>query len=169
MWDFWSGQEEIKVLDANITACMDKRELMRQYVGTGAWIDFTQGLDIRLLDDDDVADLNRMKIRGLHFAWDNPNDDLKASFERYASVARKKTKSGAWGTVYILTNYEKCTVAEHIKRALYRIEAVEALNYDPYLMIYDKPHAAPELRNLQRWCNNKRIFKTVKRFQDYTG
>ena len=29
--DFWNGQKEIRILDPNITACKEKRDLMRQY------------------------------------------------------------------------------------------------------------------------------------------
>lgn len=165
--DFWAGQKEIKVLDPNITACREKRDLMNQYAETGAWVDFTQGLDIRLIDDDDIADINRMKMRYLHFAWDNPGDDLKGKFERYAATTKKKTKSGAYGSVYILTNFEKCSVDDHVKRALYRIYTVDAMNFDSYLMLYDKPHAPAVLRAMQRWCNNKYIFRSCPRFEDY--
>lgn len=66
--DFWSGQKEIRILDPNITACKEKRDLMRQYKETGAVLDFTQGLDIRLLDDADIADINEMRLRNIHFA-----------------------------------------------------------------------------------------------------
>lgn len=66
--DFWNGQKEIRILDPNITACKEKRDLMRQYKETKALLDFTQGLDIRLLDDDDIADINVMRLRTLHFA-----------------------------------------------------------------------------------------------------
>lgn len=34
-------------------------------------------------------------------------------------------------------------------------------------MVYDKPHAPKEIRNLQRWCNNKIIFKSCPKFEDY--
>lgn len=56
--DFWNGQKEIRVLDPNITACREKRELMGQYKETGAQIVFTQGLDIRLINDADIADID---------------------------------------------------------------------------------------------------------------
>lgn len=39
--DFWNGQKEIRILGPNITACRDKRDLMRQYKETGAILDFT--------------------------------------------------------------------------------------------------------------------------------
>lgn len=100
--DFWNGQKEIKVLDPNITACKDKRDLMEQYRETGAIIDFTQGLDIRLLNDSDIDDINRMRLRTIHFAWDNPKEDLKPKFENFANGFRRKSNIGM---VYCLTNF----------------------------------------------------------------
>lgn len=160
--DFWNpgiGKDEIRILDPNITVCKEKRDLMRQYIETGAMLDFTQGLDIRLLNDDDIADINRMRLRTLHFAWDNPKDDLEAKFRNFAKGFRRKTNIGM---VYCLTNFNS-TMEEN----LYRIEVLSSLGFDPYVMIYDKPHAPQEIRDLQRWCNNKIIFKSCKRFEDY--
>lgn len=161
--DFWNGQKEIRILDPNITACRDKRELMTQYRETGARLDFTQGLDIRLLNDADMDDINHMRLRTLYFAWDNPDDDLKQKFADFSQNFRRKNP----GMVYCLTNYENVSVQEHIERALFRIYALRDLHYDPYVMVYDKPHAPKEIRQLQRWCNNKIIFKSCPRFEDY--
>lgn len=157
--DFWNGQKEIKVLDPNITACKDKRDLMAQYRETGAIIDFTQGLDIRLLNDSDIDDINRMRLRTIHFAWDNLKEDLKPKFENFANGFRRKSNIGM---VYCLTNFNS-TMEEN----LYRIYTLRDLGYDPYVMVYDKPHAPKEIRNLQRWCNNKIIFKSCPKFEDY--
>lgn len=160
--DFWTpetGKKEIKVLDPNITACKDKRELMRQYRETGCLLDFTQGLDIRCLNDDDIEDINRMKIKRLHFAWDNPKEDLEDKFRNFARRFKRNTNIG---TVYVLTNFNS-TMEEN----LYRIYTLRDLGYDPYVMIYNKPSAQKEIRHLQRWCNNKIIFKSVQRFEDY--
>ena len=164
--DFWNDQREIKVLDPNITACKDKRDLMKQYRDTGAVIDFTQGLDIRLLDDGDIEDINAMRLENIHFAWDNPNDDLGECFERYAKLAKHKPH-GKLGGVYILTNYGKSSVEEHIEKALRRVYKTMEIGYDPYVMIYDKVHAPKELRYLQRWCNNKRVIRKCPDFRDY--
>lgn len=160
--DFWTpelGKNEIKVLDPNITACREKRDLMRQYRETGVWIDFTQGIDIRLVNDEDIDDLNGMKIKMLHFAWDNPRDDLEGKFRNFAERYRKK---GHCKTVYVLTNYDS-TMEEN----LYRIYTLRDLGYDPYVMIYNKPEAPKDIRRLQRWCNNKIIFKKCRDFKDY--
>ena len=159
--DFWNGQKEIRILDPNITACREKRDLMRQYIETGALLDFSQGLDIRLLNDDDIADINLMRLRTLHFAWDNPEDDLESRFKNFAKGFRRKTKIGM---VYCLTNYNST-----IEQDLYRIYTLRDMGYDPYVMIYDKPHASKEIKSLQRWCNNKIIFKSTKKYEEYRG
>ena len=157
--DFWCGQKKIEVLDPNITACRDKRDLFRQYRETNAQIVFNQGLDIRLLNDYDIADINGMRIKDLHFAWDNPKDDLETKFRNFANGFRRKSNIGM---VYCLTNFNS-TMEEN----LYRIYTLRDMGYDPYVMVYDKPHAPKEIKMLQRWCNNKIIFKSCKRFEDY--
>ena len=162
--DFWNGQDEIRILDPNITACREKRDLMRQYRETGAMLDFTQGLDIRLLNGDDIEDINHMRLRTLHFAWDTPKDDLEGKFREFAKGFRRKSNIGM---VYCLTNFEDCSTKEHIERALFRVCLLRDMGFDPYVMIYDKPNAPEEIKDLQRWCNNKIIFKSVKRFEDY--
>ena len=160
--DFWNGQEEIKVLDPNITACREKRDLMGQYRETGAWIDFTQGIDIRLVNDADIEDLNGMKIYRLHFAWDNPKDDLEGKFRAFSE--KFSIKDFRRKVVYVLTNYNS-TMEEN----LYRIYTLRSWGYSPYVMVYNKPSAPKEIRALQRWCNNRIIFNTCKRFEDYNA
>lgn len=160
---FWTpdtGKKEIKILDPNITACREKRDLMRQYIETKCWLDFTQGIDIRMTNEDDIADLNRMKIKRLHFAWDNPKDRLEDKFRRFSECYRVKDYRRK--IVYCLTNYDS-TMEEN----LYRIYTLRDLGYDPYVMIYNKPDSPQEIRDLQRWCNNKIIFKKCQDFKDY--
>jgi len=159
--DFWNGQPEIKVLDANITACRDKRDLFRQYKETGAILDFTQGLDIRLLDDDDIADLREMRLGGVHFAWDNAKEDLRDKFAYYAKRG-KHNRHGHLGTVYVLTGYSST-----LDEDLYRIYTLRELGYSPFVMVYNKPAAPQELRDLQRWCNTFVIIRACPRFEDY--
>ena len=64
--------------------------------------------------------------------------------------------------VYVLTNYWS-THAEDLQRVYW----LRAHDYDPYVMIYDKPRAPKETRQLQRWANNKIIFRPCERFEDY--
>lgn len=159
---FYNGQPIIKVLDANITACRDKRSIFREYINTGAVIDFTQGLDIRLVDDDDIYDLGRMRIKRPHFAWDDPDVDLTLYFERFKARYRRKDP----GTVYVLTNFGNGSTEDHVEKALYRIEVLSSIGFSPFVMVYDRPNADPEILRLQRWCNNNKIFRSCD-YRDY--
>lgn len=160
MSEFWGGQKAIKLLDPNLLACPDREQLLRQLIKSRAWVDFTQGLDIRMVDKDCIQLLNQVRSKMLHFAWDNPREDLTAKFDwfRQTTEITDYRKLG----VYILTNYN----SSH-EEDLWRIYTLRDLGYSPYVMIYDKQHAPRQTRLLQRWVNNRIIFKSVPRFNDY--
>lgn len=160
--EFWRGQRTIKLLDPNLLACPDHMALLKQLVHSGAWVDFTQGLDIRLINEDNIRLLNRMKIKMLHFAWDNPREDLTGYFNRFnqlSSITDYRKKG-----VYVLVNFNST-----LEEDLYRIYTLKDLGFSPYVMVYDKPNAPEQIRRLQSWVNNKIIFRSnsAQRFEDY--
>lgn len=159
--EFWQGQKNIVLLDPNILACREHPELLQQLIKSKAYVDFNQGLDIRLTNEENIDLLNRIKVKEIHFAWDNAKDDLKPYFERYKELTMHKPHN-RYGTVYCLTNFGS-TMEEN----LYRIYTLRDLGYDPYVMIYDKPNAPREIKDLQRWVNNRFIFRSCERFEDY--
>ena len=142
-------------------ACREHMDLLRQLIDSCAYVDFTQGLDIRLTNEENITAINHLKLKEIHFAWDNPRDNLESKFEFYTRYAKHKPH-GKYGTVYILTNHGT-TMQEN----LYRVYILRDLGFDPYIMIYDKPNAPREIRDLQRWCNNRRIFRSCQKFEDY--
>lgn len=158
--EFWDGQREIKLLDANLLACPDHERLILQLAESRAYVDFSQGLDIRLVTPDNVALLNRVRTKAVHFAWDDPNVDLTAHFQRFLDLTN--IQNFRRRRVYVLTNYG----STH-EQDLYRVDTLRRMGYDPYVMIYDRPNAPQITRRLQRWVNNKRIFYTVPNFADY--
>ena len=158
--EFWDGQKHIELLDPNLFACKDKFELLDQLIESKAIVNFNQGVDIRFADEAVADKLNQMRIKRLHFAWDNPKDDLIPYFKRFTKAYKRKSSSTK--TVYVLTNFGS-TMDEN----LYRIYTLRDLGYDPYVMIYDKPNAPKEIKHLQRWVNNKFVFRKCERFEDY--
>lgn len=159
--EFWRGQKNISLLDPNLLACRDHPDLLQQLIDSKAHVDFNQGLDIRLTNEQNIDLINRIKVKNIHFAWDNAKDDLKPYFERYKALAKYKPH-GRYGTVYCLTNFGS-TMEEN----LYRIYTLRDLGYNPYVMIYDKPNASKEVRDLQRWVNSPYIFRSCNKFEDY--
>ena len=161
--EWWDGQKNIVLMDPNLLACRDHMELLEQLAASGAWVDINQGLDARLLTPQNIEVIKRIKIKEIHFAWDLMKNSKRVVrglnlWKRFG----KKNKHGSWGTVYVLVNFNT-TMAEN----LYRIYTLKEMGFDPYVMIYDKPSAPREIRLLQRWCNNKIIFKSTERFEDY--
>ena len=126
-------------------------------------MDFTQGLDCRLLNTDNIAAINRIRLKEIHFAWDTMAESAAVleKLRLYAALAKRKPH-GRFASVYVLTNHGTTHEED-----LYRVETLRGLNYDPYIMVYDRPNAPPITRQLQRWVNNKRVFRTVERFADY--
>jgi hypothetical protein len=153
-------EEEIKLMDPNLLACPDHERLIEQLIESRALVDFTQGLDIRLISRDNVSLLNKVRTKAVHFAWDNPDEDLTEYFRRFRELT--SIKSDRNRRVYVLTNYG----STH-EQDLYRVNTLRALGYDPYVMIYERPTAPRITRHLQRWVNNKRIFHSVSDFKDY--
>ncbi len=160
--EFWRGQKEIKLLDPNILACENYESLLKQLAESKARVDFTQGIDIRLTNPDNIELLNKIKVNMLHFAWDNPKQDLTKYFRRFSE--HTKIKSDRNKVVYVLTNYNST-----LEEDLYRIYTLRELGYSPYVMIYQKENAPKEIRRLQRWVNCRWIFRTVNKFEDYKG
>ena len=158
--EFWRGQREIKLMDANLLACPDHESLLLQLAKSRALVDFSQGLDIRLITRDNVALLNQVRTKAVHFAWDNPDEDLTRYFRQFlewTSIRNPRLRR-----VYLLTNYG----STH-EQDLYRVETLRQMGFDPYVMIYERPTAPPITRHLQRWVNNKRLFYAIPSFSDY--
>ena len=95
----------------------------------------------------------------IHFAWDNY--EFK-TYEKLKALRSLFRVDGRKLRVYVLTNFN--TTHE---QDLERIYKLKELDYDPYVMIFDKPHAPKQTRKLQRWCNNKYIFRACEKFEDY--
>ena len=157
---FWRGQKHIKLLDPNLLACPDWENLLGQLADSGAWVDFTQGLDIRLMTNKKAAAINKVKYSMLHFAWDNPADmGTLEKLKEYRSVWKGSQRNRS---VYVLTNFNSTHEED-----LYRVYTLRDIGYDPYIMIFDTPNALAKPRYLPRWVNNKQIFRTIKKFEDY--
>lgn len=163
--EFWRGQKNIVLCDPNLLACPDCESLMQQLIDSKAYVDFNQGLDIRLMTDKKANMLKQMKIKRLHFAWDNykDKDKILPKFQMFKDITEYNYSKL---TVYILTNFNTT-----LEQDLERIYTLRNMGYNPYVMVYDKEHtnSKDKVRKLQRWCNNRKIFRTVADFEKYDG
>lgn len=161
--EFWNGQKNIVLLDPNMFACREWKDLSQQLIDSGAWVDFSQGCDIRIMTEEKVEYIRRMKIKQIHFAWDRYEDREKiiTKFKMFQEL----TGWGRWKmTVYVL-----CGFNTTLEQDLERIYTLRDLGYSPYVMIYEKYklRRGDDLLRLQRWVNSRVTFAAVKRFEDY--
>lgn len=162
--EFWRGQKNIVLFDPNILACPDHADILQQLIDSKAKVEFNQGLDIRLVTDKNLELLRKIRIEKPHFAYDRYED--KKIIEPKMRMVREITgwsKNNTRPTVLILVNFNT-TLEQDIER----IQFCRGLEWSPYPMIYDKEHAAPIYKKLQRWCNNFIFWKTPT-FEDYKG
>lgn len=157
--EFWRGQKEIKLLDPNLIACKEHEQLLDQLIESRAWVDFTQGLDIRIMTDKIVEKLNQIKVRMLHFAWDNYEFKTYEKLKKYRPMFKQR---GRDLSVYVLVNYNTT-----IEQDLDRVYKLRELDYSPYIMIYNKDSCDKIYKKLQRWVNNRVIWRTVNTFDKY--
>lgn len=163
--EFWSGQPYIVLLDPNISACKEWKELFQQLIDSKAYIDFSQGLDIRLMTDDKIEMLSKMKVKQVHFAWDRYEDReiILPKLQHFKEITK-------WSRQKIIVY---CLVGDRERRVtdqdLDRIYTMREIGVDPYVMIYDKESLpkSHELKKLQRWVNSRPIWGSVKTFDEY--
>lgn len=157
--EFWNGQPEIMLMDSNITASKDCERLFEQLIESKAKINFEGGVDIRFMTEKKCEQLNRMNISMLHFAWDNYEFDTYEKFKRFRPLIDLDERRLC---AYVLTNFN--TTHE---QDLERIYKLKELGVTPYVMVFNKQTAPKKTRLLQRWCNNRFVFRAVDRFEDY--
>lgn len=161
--EFWRGQKKIVLCDPNLLACKDWRSLLQSLIDSRAEVDFNQGLDIRLMTEEKAKMLSLVRIKEIHFAWDRYEDKEKVlpKLKLFAEVCKIKPHSHS-AIVYTLVNFTTT-----LEQDLERIYTLRGMGYWPYVMIYDKEHCKQVYKDLQRWVNNRFIFATCKRFEDY--
>lgn len=162
--EWWYGQKQIVLCDPNILACKDWRNLLQQLADSKAKVDINQGMDARLLTPEKVEMLNKIKLSTIHFAWDDykQKDKVLAGLKCFADNFHRKLGKGHWAQVFVLTNFD--TTPE---QDLERIYTLRNMGFEPYVMVYDKAHAAPFYKSLQRWVNMRAIFHKIPTFEEY--
>ena len=160
---FWRGQKNVVLLDPNITACKYWKDLFHQLIDSKAWIDFSQGIDIRLMTEEKAEMIKQMKIKNIHFAWDRYDDKdiVVPKFKMFQEISGYDyTKM----TVYMLCNFDTT-----FEQDLERVYSLRDLGSNPSVMLnhHQNIPQGDRLKHLQRWVNNRIIFRTCDKFENF--
>jgi len=161
----WIKHSKVILLDNNFLASPKWKEKLQHFIDNKIKVNFNQGLDIRLITEENAEVLAKVKYydrnfikRRIYFAW----DDMK-----YEKAVRKGIKTLINAGIkpshlmfYILVGYNS-THKEDMKR----FEIIREYGADPYIQIYNNRKDDKWIRNFARWVN-KRLYKVCE-FKDY--
>ena len=161
--EFWNGQKYIELMDPNTLACSEWRDILGQLADSGATVNFNQGVDIRLMTEAKAEAIKAVKTKRIHFAFDRYEDGpiIKPRLEQFSKVSGFDHHKVS---VYVLCNFNTT-----IEQDLERIMFIRSIDFQPYVMLYDKANIkrGSELLKLQRWVNSPFIFWTCPTFEEY--
>lgn len=150
----------IEVLDNNFFANPEWRTAVKYLMDTGQPVKF-HGIDVRILDDEQMWWLNCIKMRGgIHIAWDLPDVDLTARLKMMTRHIKP------WKIVcYILVGFNS-TIEQDLKR-IYTCRDLGITVWVMPFRDYENSRVPTRYeRDLQRWANRPQLFKTTD-FEDY--
>lgn len=154
IYEFWTGQKQLKLLDNNLTALPDHFErVVKQMIKEKVQVDFNQGLDIRLITADQAKLLSKVRLyKQIHFAFDHVNHEqaVRKGIDILTSNGVVKSRL----MFYVLIGFDSTPEED-----LYRVMLLRDLGIDPFIMPFNKSDEYQ--RRFARWVNMKAVFKTV--------
>lgn len=161
IYEFWTGQKQLMLMDNNLTAMPDYFErIVKQCIKEKVRVDFSQGLDIRLINADMAKLLSKTRTyKQIHFAWDDIH--IESAVRKGIDTLEKNGVKKYRLMFYVLIGFNSTPEEDR-----YRVETLHGLGVDPFVMPFDRTDEYQ--RNFTRWVNHKATFKTIP-FEDYTG
>ena len=149
---------KIIFLDNNILASSFGLSEVEYLAGSDYRVDFNQGLDARLVDDNIAKLLVKVKwLRYIRFSC-----DTKAMLDVVLNAVERLRKYGYKKEVFVYV------LGIDAADTLYRLNELKKYNLVPFMQPYrdgNKP-VSSELKRIARWCNKRWIFKSCD-YDDY--
>ncbi len=151
------GSNFLVLLDNNFLANTERDARLAEIEKLDLTVNFTQGLDIRLVDAEVAERLARIKTsnlrrtkRTIYFAFDDPS--LEPTVRRGVTHLVAAGIAPSRLMFYVLVGYNTS-----FEEDMHRFRVLRDLGVDPYVMLYND-HGPPTLRHFERWVN-ARVYK----------
>ena len=156
----------IKVMDNNFFSSKTWKQRLETLKLYNQYLDFNQGIDIRTITDEQASALGECKIKTIHIAWDNIEDEKQVM--KGIEILTKYVKPYKI-SCYVLVGYKSDCILDD---DLYRVKKLDSLGIDPFAMgyiDYNNPYfkRSKEVKDFCRWVNMKATFKTCE-WEDYS-
>jgi len=154
----WVQHHNVLLLDNNFLASPKWKEKLQYFIRRKLKVCFTQGLDIRLVTDENAELLSKVKYydshfrkRRLFFAFDDPK--LQAVIIHKIQTLLNHGIKPHHLLFYVLVGYNTTFEQDY-----QRFDILEKLGCLPFIMIYNNRKDKLILRHFARWVN-KRYYK----------
>lgn len=149
IYDIWDGKsKDLVVMDNNILGVPTHfRKICQQLRDEKLRVDFNQGLDIRLLNDDLIKELKLIRHKEYHFAWDGRENFTDKFKWLYKHLKRC--------TVYVLCGFDT-TFEEDMEK----LNILKSIGHNGYVMRFETVAKDKRYISLARWVNQHRLFQT---------
>jgi len=162
IYEFWDRRHrKIVLLDNNLLAAPNWRQTMEDLLAEGLEVDFNQGLDIRLVNEENVGYLKMVKTEKLRFAFDD------IAYERVVRKGINRLLAAGMArshlSFYVLVGFNGD------ETAIERMKILQSYGVDVYPMIYKgsdgtEPQVSMKLQQTIYWRggrNNLRKFLRI--------
>lgn len=154
---------KVIIMDGNFLASPKWKEKLQEMIDKKLKVNFSQGLDLRLINDEVMEMLSKVKYytwkfdrRSLHFAWDNIKDE-KVILKGLETVLKYIPPLHVM--VYVLVGFDST-----LDQDLYRLNKLIGFHVKPFVMVYNNKRD-PVLRHMARWINKN--FYEVCTWKEY--
>ncbi len=167
--EIWRGEgypKNLLLLDNDFFGQKDWRGKSEEIIKSGFKVCFSQGINIRLFDQEAAMVLAKMKYyddsferKRIYTAWDNLKDaDIFFRGINYLISAGIKPDEIM---VYFLCNFWEKGLTDDVWE---RFERMREIGLRPYPMVFDIENADREIKEFQTWVIRRRYMKTPFNF-----
>lgn len=151
------SHKKLILFDGNLLACSQWQEALEFIVTRKLKVNFSQGLDIRLVDAENAKWLSKVhaytwtfKTPMIHFAFDDVN--YESEFQRGVATLTAHGVKPSKLTAYLLCGYPEKKEWK-LEDDMYRFNILRELGVNPYVMKYQDRKDIPLLNAFDRWVN----------------
>ena len=149
IYDIWDRKsKKIIIMDNNILA-MPKhfKKICSQIYKEKLKVDFNQGLDLRLLNDELIKELKTISHEEYKFSWDLDDDSFVEKLKWLYNHLKRCT-------IFVLCGFLP------FEKILWKLNIIRDIGHNGYVMRYRNVYKEKKYILLARWVNQHHIFQT---------
>ncbi len=172
--------ETISFLDNNILAYKGHKKILQELIDKKYQVEFNQGLDIRLIDDENAQLISKLRYRHISDKGQHTNTPSMRTFA-FDDIVHKEIIQKKYNIVKRYLPDFKCRFYVYfhpdnsLTDFLYRIEWCQKNKVYAYVMLdmefhyikYTKPAIYNFIQKIKSWCNQPLLFKLYSTFEEY--